>query len=256
MEQHHKDSSEIIAGRNAVTELLKSGRTVNVLYVRQGERGGTAAKLIAMARQAGAAIKQVDDKKLDALAGGIHHQGVVASAAAAEYATVEQILARAESLGEPPFVVIADEIEDPHNLGAIIRTAEAAGAHGVILPKRRSALLTAAVYKASAGALSHMLVARVPNLVAAMDDLKKQGIWMYAADMDGQPWCEVSYDGGVGLVIGSEGKGVTRLVRETCDFAVSLPMQGKVNSLNASVAGGILMYEIARQRLGRQAVNR
>ena len=147
---------------------------------------------------------------------------------------MEQILARAESLGEPPFVVIADEIEDPHNLGAIIRTAEAAGVHGVILPK----------------------VARVPNLVAAMEDLKKQGIWMYAADMDGQPWCEVSYDGGVGLVIGSEGKGVTRLVRETCDFAVSLPMQGKVNSLNASVAGGILMYEIARQRLGRQAVNR
>lgn len=257
MDQHsEQEQTLIVAGRNAVTELLKSGRPVDTLYLRRGEQGGTAAKLAAMAKQAGAVVKQVDDKKLDALAGNVNHQGVAAAAAAAQYATVEQILERAEERGEQPFLILADEIEDPHNLGAIIRTAEAAGAHGVLIPKRRSASLTAAVYKASAGALSHMPVARVSNLVAAMEELKKRGIWMYAADMDGQPWCGISYDGGVGVVIGSEGRGVTRLVKQTCDFVVSLPMLGKVNSLNASVAGGILMYEVARQRLGQNAVNK
>ena len=166
---------------------------------------------------------------------------------------MEDILQTAEQRGESPFLIIADEIEDPHNLGAIIRTAETAGAHGIIIPKRRSASLTSIVYKTSAGAVSHIPVARVSNLPATMDKLKEQNIWIYGAEMDGENWCSVDYRGGVALVIGSEGNGLGRLVKEKCDFFVSLPMRGKITSLNASVAGGILMYEVARQRLGLQA---
>ncbi|MDF2567889.1 MAG: rlmB, partial [Oscillospiraceae bacterium] len=187
---------------------------------------------------------------------GVSHQGVVATVAVAEYATVEDIFAHAEQKGMQPFIIIADEIEDPHNLGAIIRTAEAAGADGIIIPKRRSASLSSTVYKTSAGAVSHMLVARVSNLVQTINELKQKGVWVYAADMDGQTWCELDYDGAVALVIGSEGKGITKLIKEKCDFVVTLQMCGKVNSLNASVAGGILMYEIARQRLGIKARNK
>ena len=247
---------DILIGRNAVYEALKAGREIDTLYVAKGERTGTLPRILAAARDGGAVIKEVNAAKLDALSGGASHQGVAALAAAHRYATVEEILSVAEQRGEAPFVIIADELEDPHNLGAVLRTAEACGAHGVIIPKRRSASMTSIVTKTSAGASEYVRVARVPNLAATMDSLKRQGFWFYAADMDGQNWCEVDYAGAVGLVIGSEGRGVGRLVREKCDFIVSLPMCGQINSLNASVAGGILMYEIARQRLGIRARNR
>ena len=188
------------------------------------------------------------------MAGPIH-QGVVVTLSAVEYAEVSDILARAEEKGEKPFILIADEIEDPHNLGALIRTAETAGAHGVIIPKRRNVGLTAAVFKTSAGAAAHLPVARVANLASAVDTLKEAGVWVYGADMEGQNWCETDFSGGVALIVGSEGSGISRLLKEKCDVMVSLPMQGEVSSLNASVAGGIILYEIARQRLGIPAVN-
>lgn len=181
------------------------------------------------------------------------HQGVAAYAASHEYASMEDVFALAEERGEKPFIIICDELEDPHNLGAILRTAEATGVHGVIIPKRRNASLSYVVGKASAGAVEYVPVVRVANLAQTMDELKERGIWFYGADMDGENWCGVDYDGGVGLVIGSEGKGISRLVKEKCDFIVSMPMKGKINSLNASVAAGVLMYEVARQRSGIKA---
>ncbi|HIZ55744.1 MAG TPA: 23S rRNA (guanosine(2251)-2'-O)-methyltransferase RlmB [Firmicutes bacterium] len=246
--KYPEEKREFIAGRNAVAEALKAGQTLNALYIAAGERQGSISHLVAMAREQGVVIKEVSPKKLDFLCGHMAHQGVVATISAAEYATVADILQRAADKGEKPFLLAADEIEDPHNLGALIRTAEAAGVHGVLIPKRRSVQLTAAVYKASAGALSYMPVARVQNLAGTLDELKKQGIWVYGADMDGQNWCSVDYTGGCCLVVGSEGQGIGRLIRDKCDVMVSLPMAGQVNSLNASVAGGILLYEIARQR--------
>ena len=255
---------QIIAGRNAVNEALRSGRTIDVLYIaRDALRAGTDAQdtpsakglraLAAKARAAGAVIKEADNRKLDGLCGGAVHQGVVASAAVKEYVTVDEILNLAQQRGEAPFIIIADELEDPHNLGAILRTAECAGAHGVIIPKRRSVGLTYAVGKASAGAVEYMPVARAVNIAATIEDLKKRGVWIYAADMDGQPWCSVDYSGPCALVIGSEGSGVGRLVKEKSDFVISLPLKGKINSLNASVACGILCYEVARQRGGWKA---
>lgn len=255
---------QIIAGRNAVNEALRSGRTIDVLYIaRDALRAGTDAQdapsakglraLAAKARAAGAVIKEADNRKLDGLCGGAVHQGVVASAAVKEYVTVDEILNLAQQRGEAPFIIIADELEDPYNLGAILRTAECAGAHGVIIPKRRSVGLTYAVGKASAGAVEYMPVARAVNIAATIEDLKKRGVWIYAADMDGQPWCSVDYSGPCALVIGSEGSGVGRLVKEKSDFVISLPLKGKINSLNASVACGILCYEVARQRGGWKA---
>ena len=255
---------QIIPGRNAVNEALRSGRTIDVLYIaRDALRAGTDAQdapsakglraLAAKARAAGAVIKEADNRKLDGLCGGAVHQGVVASAAVKEYVTVDEILNLAQQRGEAPFIIIADELEDPHNLGAILRTAECAGAHGVIIPKRRSVGLTYAVGKASAGAVEYMPVARAVNIAATIEDLKKRGVWIYAADMDGQPWCSVDYSGPCALVIGSEGSGVGRLVKEKSDFVISLPLKGKINSLNASVACGILCYEVARQRGGWKA---
>lgn len=251
MEQ--KEGKDMIVGRNAVMEALRSGRELDKLFVAEGNFAGSLAKIVAMAKQQGIVVKQVNEQKLRFMSGTESHQGVVATASCARYVTVEEILQIAEEKGEPPFLIFCDNIEDPHNLGALIRTAEAAGAHGMVIPKRRSASLTSVVQKTSAGAVNYLPVARVSNLPAVMDELKEKGIWFYAADMKGNTWCETDFSGGVGLVIGSEGNGIGRLVGEKCDFFVSLPMCGRITSLNASVAGGILMYEVARQRLGLKA---
>ncbi len=237
-----------IIGRNAVAEALRSGREIDSLLVAKGERSGSIGKLIGQCRELGVVIKEVDSRKLDKLCEGANHQGVAAYAAVQEYKTVEDMLALAAEKGEAPFLIVCDDIEDPHNLGAIIRTADACGAHGVIIPKRHGVSLTYAVGKVSAGAVEYVPVARVPNLAAALDDLKKKGFWVYGADMGGKPWNEQDYSGAVALVIGSEGRGISRLVKEKCDFIVSLPMKGNINSLNASVAAGILMYEVVRNR--------
>jgi len=243
---------DLVIGRGSVQELLRSGRPVECLYLQKGLTG-TIGKLAAMAREQGIPCKDADIRKLDSLCGGANHQGVVAQTAAARYSELEDIFARAGAAGEPVFLVIADEIEDPHNLGAIIRTAEAAGAHGLILPKRRSAGLSFTVSKTSAGASEHLPVVRVANLASAIETLKERGVWVYCADFGGQDWCAMDYAGPVGLVIGNEGRGVGRLVRERCDHVISLPMRGKIGSLNASVAAGIILYEIARQRAGIQS---
>lgn len=241
---------DIIAGRNAVSEALKAGRTIDSLYVVRGNHSGPISVLIAKAKKAGAVIKEADSRKLDALCGNANHQGVVAVAAVKEFSEMEDIFALAEERGEAPFLILCDELEDPHNLGAVLRIAECAGAHGVVIPKRRSVGLTYAVGKASAGAVEYVPVVRVNNMSAAIDELKERGVWIYTADMDGQPWCSVDYTGPAAVVVGSEGFGVSRLVREKSDFIISLPMKGKINSLNASVACGIVCYEIARQRAG------
>ncbi len=247
-----KPKTEIVAGRNPVLELLRSPREVECVYIQSGLEKGPVGRILALARERGIPVKDVAPEKLQSLSGIASHQGVAAQPAAADYATMEDIYRRA---GEAPlFVVLADGVEDPHNLGAIIRTAEAAGAHGLIIPKRHSAGLTPAAAKAAAGAAAHLPVVRVPNLSAIIEELKSQkNLWFYCADMDGKDWCTVDYSGGVGLVVGSEGFGVSRLVKEKCDFVVSLPMRGQINSLNASVAAGIGMYEVARQRMGLQA---
>ena len=246
--QQQEMREDIVIGRNAVQELLRSENPTESLYIQRG-LGGSVLKIAAIAKEKGIPIKEVDSVKLDYMCAHANHQGVIAVTSGAHYSTMEDIFARAEEAGEPVFLVVADEIEDPHNLGAIIRTAEAAGAHGLIIPKRRSAGLTFAVAKTSAGAVAHLPVVRVTNLAVTIDELKKQGVWFYAADMDGKPWCQTDFSGPVGLVIGSEGKGVGRLIKEKCDFTVSLPMRGKITSLNASVAAGIVLYEIARQRV-------
>lgn len=239
---------DIIFGRNSVTEAIKAGRPIDSVMVARGERSGSIPKILADAKDAGIPIKEVDRKKLDFMCGHGNHQGVIAVGAVKAYSTVEDIFATAEERGEPPFIIVCDEIEDPHNLGAIIRTAEAAGAHGVIVPKRRSASLSFTVSKTSAGAVEFMHVARVTNIPQTLDELKEKGLWVYCADMDGEPFYNANLKGAVALVIGSEGKGVGRLVKEKCDVVLSMPMKGKINSLNASVAAGILMYEISKQR--------
>jgi 23S rRNA (guanosine2251-2'-O)-methyltransferase len=244
---------DLIIGRNAVSEALRSGRAIDTLMVAKGERNGSIGRIIAECRDNGVVVKEVDRKKLDLMCGGAVHQGIAAYAASHEYASIDDIFALAEERNEKPFIIICDELEDPHNLGAVIRTAEATGAHGIIIPKRRNASLSYVVGKASAGAVEYVPVARVSNIAQTIDELKEKGIWFYAADMDGEDWCSVNYDGGVGLVIGSEGRGISRLVKEKCDFIVSMPMKGRINSLNASVAAGVLMYEVARQRAGIKA---
>ena len=239
---------DLVVGRNAVREALKAGRPADSLLVQKGERAGAVLPLIAECREKGIIVKEVDQKKLDFLCGHAHHQGVILIAAAHEYATVEEILARAEEKGEPPFLVICDSLEDPHNLGAILRTAECCGVHGVIIPERRSVSLSGIVSKTSAGALEYVPVARVTNLSAAIKTLKEKNIWVIAADMDGVPFREADLSGPIALVIGSEGKGVGRLVKENCDATVSIPMKGHINSLNASVAAAVLMFEAASKR--------
>ena len=246
--------TDLIIGRNSVMEALRAGRAIDSLLVARGDRSGSISRILAECREKGIVIKEVDAKKLDFLCGQGNHQGVAAYAAAHAYACVAELLALAKERVEPPFFIVCDELEDPHNLGAIIRTAEAAVAHGVIIPKRRAASLSFSVSKAAAGALEYLPVARVGNLATTLDELKKEGLWIYGADMDGAPYCETDYSGPTALVIGSEGHGLGRLVKEKCDFIVSLPMKGQINSLNASVAAGILMYEVARQRAGLSSV--
>ena len=240
--------TDLIVGRNAVREALKSGRPANTLFIKRGEKNGPILPLVAEAKARNIPVKEVDPKKLDFMCGHQNHQGVILSAAAHTYATVEEILAAAKEKNEAPFLVICDGIEDPPNLGAIIRSAEAGGAHGIIIPERRSAALTGIVSKTSAGALEYLPVARVTNLTATIRDLQKEGVWVYAADMDGTPYDQTDFSGPVALVIGAEGAGVSRLVGETCDGIVSIPMTGKINSLNASVAAGILIFRVALTR--------
>ena len=241
--------NELIEGRNAVIEALRAGRTIDKIYIARGEVDKTLGHIASRAREQGLVVVECDRRKLDFMSRTHAHQGVIALCAVKETVSVEDILAIAAERGEAPFVIVCDEISDGHNLGAIIRSAECAGAHGVIIPKRRSAGLTAIVDKASAGAAEHMAVARVPNLPAALQELKKQGLWVYGTAADGTSdlW-HTDFSGAVALVIGSEGDGMGRLVRESCDFIVSLPMKGRVSSLNASVAAGIVMYEVMRQR--------
>ncbi|MGN0643224.1 MAG: 23S rRNA (guanosine(2251)-2'-O)-methyltransferase RlmB [Huintestinicola sp.] len=248
-ELEESDEFGLIVGRNPVIEALKSGRNIDTLYVNS-EAGGSIGMITKMARDKGIVVKSVSDAKLTLMCRGASHQGVIASGACAEYVSVEDILEVSAKKGSKPFIIICDEIEDPHNLGAIIRTAEAAGADGIIIPKRRSASLNATVYKTSAGAASWLPVARVPNLGAAIDELKKNGIWIYGTDASGSDYTETAFTDGIALVIGSEGFGMGRLIKEKCDFLVKLPMNGRITSLNASVAAGIFMYEAVRQRRG------
>ena len=238
-----------IEGRNAVLEAFRSGKTIDKLFVLDGCQDGPVKSIIREAKKTDTIINFVDKERLDRLAGTGHHQGVVAQAAAYEYAEVEDILKAAKDKGEAPFIFILDEIEDPHNLGAIIRTANQAGAHGVIIPKRRAVGLTATVAKTSAGAINYTPVAKVTNISKTIEDLKKQGMWFVCADMDGTTMYDLNLTGPIGLVIGNEGSGVSRLVKEKCAFVASIPMKGDIDSLNASVAAGVLAYEIVRQRM-------
>ena len=247
--ENDEAQSSYIVGRNAVLEAIKSGRELDFVMVQKGELKGSITQILALCRKNNIVIKEAEAAKLSDLSMNASHQGVIAQPSAVVYSSVQDILDIASQRGEEPFIIIADQIEDPHNLGAIIRTAEACGAHGVIIPKRRSVGANATVYKTSAGALSYMAVARVTNLTETIKELKKNGVWIYGADAKGESYCNVKFDGAAALVIGSEGRGISELVLKPCDFLVSLFMKGKVNSLNASVAGGILMYEIARHRL-------
>ncbi|MFR4774876.1 MAG: 23S rRNA (guanosine(2251)-2'-O)-methyltransferase RlmB [Lachnospira sp.] len=236
-------------GRNAVLEAFRAGKTIAKLCVLAGCQDGPVKSILREAKKTDTIINFVDKERLDRLANSGHHQGVVAQAAAYEYAEVEDILNAAKEKGEAPFIFILDEIEDPHNLGAIIRTANLCGAHGVIIPKRRAVGLTATVAKTSAGAVNYTPVAKVTNIAKTIEELKKEGMWFVCADMDGQTMYDLNLTGPIGLVIGNEGAGVSRLVKEKCDFTASIPMKGDIDSLNASVAAGVLAYEIVRQRL-------
>jgi len=238
-----------IEGRNAVMEAFRSGKTIDKLFVLDGCQDGPVRSIVREAKKQDTIINFVARERLDQLSETGKHQGVVAYAAAYEYAEVEDILAIAKAKGEPPFIIILDGIEDPHNLGAIIRTANLAGVHGIIIPKRRAAGLTATVAKTSAGALNYTPVAKVTNLSATMESLKKEGLWFVCADMSGETMYSLNLTGPIGLVIGSEGEGVGKLVREKCDMIAAIPRKGEIESLNASVAAGILAYEIVRQRL-------
>lgn len=240
--------SSIICGRNPVLEAVRSGREIDRLLVAHGVSGGSVTEIIAKCKAKGILIKEISPQKLDYYCGGANHQGVAVMFASQEYSTVEEILEYAKQKGEKPFIIICDELEDPHNLGAIIRSAEAAGVHGIIIPKRRSASLNATVAKSASGALEYMKVARVTNIANTIDMLKENGVWVFGADMDGDDYEKIDFDTPCAIVIGNEGNGIGRLTVKKCDAIVSLPMFGKINSLNASVAAGILMYEVVRKR--------
>ena len=241
--------SEQIEGRNAVLEAFRSGKCVDKLFILDGCQDGPVRTIAREARKTDTIINYVSKERLDQLSETHAHQGVIAQVAAYDYSTVDEILARAEEKGEAPFLIILDNVEDPHNLGAIIRTANLAGAHGVIIPKRRAVGLTSTVAKTSAGAINYTPVAKVTNIVRTIEELKEKGIWFDCADMGGETMYDLDLTGPMGLVIGNEGEGVSRLVREACDFTASIPMKGDIDSLNASVAAGVLAYEIVRQRL-------
>lgn len=243
--------SEQIEGRNAVLEAFRSGKCVDKLFILDGCQDGPVRTIAREARKTDTIINYVSKERLDQLSETHAHQGVIAQVAAYDYSTVDEILARAEEKGEAPFLIILDNVEDPHNLGAIIRTANLAGAHGVIIPKRRAVGLTSTVAKTSAGAINYTPVAKVTNIVKTIEELKEKGIWFVCADMGGETMYDLDLTGPMGLVIGNEGEGVSRLVREACDFTASIPMKGDIDSLNASVAAGVLAYEIVRQRLAK-----
>lgn len=243
----HTGRSDLLIGRNPVTEALRSGRPVDRILVQEGS-GGSIGKIFSLAKERGIRIEQADKARLDRIAGGGAHQGVAAFVSAREYAAVDDILALAEERNEKPFVIALDGVKDPHNLGAIMRTAECAGAHGVIISRHRAAGLTETVAKASAGAVEYLLCARVANMARTIEELKTKGLWAYACDMDGDLYSRADMSGAAVIVIGEEGSGISRLVREKCDFTVSIPMLGRISSLNASNAAAILMYEIRRQR--------
>ncbi len=249
MEKKYENTApaeDIICGRNPVIEALKSGANLDTIYIDGS--GGSLNLIRRLAKENGIVVKDAIDAKLSKLSGGASHQGVVAVGACGEYVSLDDILAVSEKKGTPPFIIICDEIEDTHNLGAIIRTAETSGADGVIIPKRRSAGLNATVFKTSAGAASYVPVARVSNLASAIDELKERGVWIYGTDASGSDYTSTDFTGSCGLVIGSEGFGISKLIQKKCDFMVKLPMLGRINSLNASVAAGIFMYEVLRQR--------
>ena len=243
--------SEQIEGRNAVLEAFRSGKCVDKLFILDGCQDGPVRTIAREARKTDTIINYVSKERLDQLSETHAHQGVIAQVAAYDYSTVDEIIARAEEKGEAPFLIILDNVEDPHNLGAIIRTANLAGAHGVIIPKRRAVGLTSTVAKTSAGAINYTPVAKVTNIVRTIEELKEKGIWFVCADMGGETMYDLVLTGPMGLVIGNEGEGVSRLVREACDFTASIPMKGDIDSLNASVAAGVLAYEIVRQRLAK-----
>lgn len=243
--------SEQIEGRNAVLEAFRSGKCVDKLFILDGCQDGPVRTIAREARKTDTIINYVSKERLDQLSETHAHQGVIAQVAAYDYSTVDEILARAEEKGEAPFLIILDNVEDPHNLGAIIRTANLAGAHGVIIPKRRAVGLTSTVAKTSAGAINYTPVAKVTNIVRTIEELKEKGIWFVCADMGGETMYDLDLTGPMGLVIGNEGEGVSLLVREACDFTASIPMKGDIDSLNASVAAGVLAYEIVRQRLAK-----
>ena len=243
--------SEQIEGRNAVLEAFRSGKCVDKLFILDGCQDGPVRTIAREARKTDTIINYVSKERLDQLSETHAHQGVIAQVAAYDYSTVDEILTRAEEKGEAPFLIILDNVEDPHNLGAIIRTANLAGAHGVIIPKRRAVGLTSTVAKTSAGAINYTPVAKVTNIVRTIEELKEKGIWFVCADMGGESMYKLNLTGPIGLVIGNEGEGVSRLVKETCDFVASIPMKGDIDSLNASVATGVLAYEIVRQRLAK-----
>lgn len=243
--------SEQIEGRNAVLEAFRSGKCVDKLFILDGCQDGPVRTIAREARKTDTIINYVSKERLDQLSETHAHQGVIAQVAAYDYSTVDEILARAEEKGEAPFLIILDNVEDPHNLGAIIRTANLAGAHGVIIPKRRAVGLTSTVAKTSAGAINYTPVAKVTNIVRTIEELKEKGIWFVCADMGGETMYDLDLTGPMGFVIGNEGEGVSRLVREACDFTASIPMKGDIDSLNASVAAGVLAYEIVRQRLAK-----
>lgn len=245
----NEEESLVIYGRNAVLEAFRSGKTIDRLYVQEGVADGTLQSILRTAKKTDAVINFVNKERLNKYAEGDKHQGVVAMAAAYNYAEVEDILNAAKEKDEPPFIIVLDDIEDPHNLGAIIRTANQAGAHGVIIPKRHAVGLTATVARTSAGAINYTPVAKVTNISRTIEELKEKGIWFACADMSGELMYNCNLTGAIGLVIGSEGNGVSRLVKEKCDFVVKIPMFGQIDSLNASVAAGVLSYEIVRQRM-------
>ncbi|MBQ9965697.1 MAG: 23S rRNA (guanosine(2251)-2'-O)-methyltransferase RlmB [Clostridia bacterium] len=242
--------NNIICGRNPVLEAIRSGREIDRLFVAHGVSGGSISEIIAKCSKKGILIKEISPQKLDYYCGGANHQGVAVMFATQEYSTVEDILALARERNEMPFIIVCDEIEDPHNLGAIIRTAEAGGVHGIIIPKRRSASLNVTVAKAACGALEYMKVARVTNIANTIDQLKQEDVWVFGADMDGTDFEKIDFNIPCAIVIGNEGKGIGTLTAKKCDGIVSLPMLGKINSLNASVAAGILIYEVVKRRRG------
>ena len=247
LEEHEEVSEGIVFGRNAVKELLASGRDVDKIMTARGDRDGSISVLVSEALSRKIPVMEIDRQKLDRMTSGGNHQGIVAMAAMREYVSIDDILAYAREKGEAPLIAVCDSVEDPHNLGAMIRSAECAGFHGMIIPKRHSATLTATVAKASAGAIEHLRIAKVANLPTAIEELKEKGVWVYGADMEGSVYYETDLTGAVAIVMGNEGKGLSRLVEERCDFRLSIPLYGSINSMNVSAAAAVLFCEAARQ---------